>query len=225
MRGESIGVVTISREYGSGGGAFAAALASRLGWSLLDEEIVLRVAERLGIERRTVEALDERPPGLMARFAASFMVTPPEAPIVLGPHELPTADAIAAASRATILEAAKSPPVIIVGHGSQCLLAGRPDALHLRLVAPFADRLRRVCQRRSCGAHDAAVETRRMDDFRARYIQRYHGRDVRDPLLYHLQINTGSIAIGEAADLVVRMIRTPQQVGPSTASVSAPSPG
>ena len=207
MRGEPIDVITISREYGAGGSELAAALGARLGWPVLDDELVPRIAARLGIERRVVESLDERPPGLMARFAASFMVTPPEAPILVGPHELPTADAIAAACRATILDAAKTPPVIIVGHGAQCLLASRPTALHLRVVAPLQDRLRRVCRRRGCDPHTAVADTRRMDDFRTRYIQRYHAHDVRDPLRYHLLINSGVIRITEAVDLVVSLVR------------------
>lgn len=207
MTGEAIDIVTISREFGAGGSELATELGARLGWPVLDRELVERVAERLRLDPRTVEVLDEHPPTLFARVAAALLVAPIEAPMLLDTSQVPSPDAVADASRAAIAEAAEAPPIIIVGHGGQLMLRERPRTLHLRLVAPIEDRATRVCARVGCDARAAAAAIHRMDDARAGYIRRYFHHDVRDPLLYDLTINTGRIPIAAAADLVVARVR------------------
>jgi cytidylate kinase len=198
-------VVTIAREYGAGGSELAKALGARLGWPVLDHDLTKRVAARLEFDPAVVERMDEHAPSLFARLASAMVVYPPESPVMLQPP-LPSADAIAQAVREEILEAAASPPLIVVGHGAQCILRGHPDALHVRLVGPIADRARRVVGRDGCNSRDAADQVRRVDDERSGYIRRYHQCDWRDPLLYDLNINTGRLSVVEATELIVALV-------------------
>jgi cytidylate kinase len=210
--GDPIDLITVSREFGAGGSDLARAVGRELEWPVLDRELVHRVAERLRLEPHHVEAVDEQPPGLLTRLIASaLLMAPPELPAEAQPDQLHP-DSVAAAARASILSAAESPPLIVVGHASQCLFRHRPGTLHIRLVAPLALRLQRVCTRVPCESVRAIAETRRMDQARAAYVRRHHQTDWRDPLLYDMQFNTGRITIDEAARLVVLAVHARDRV-------------
>ncbi len=203
-----IDLVTVSREFGSGGSEFAHALGERLDWPVLDRTLVYQVAERLELDARVVERLDEHPPTRLSRLAAALFVLPPELPSTyVAPREQLGPDDVAHAVQEVIAEAVRTPPLVVVGHGAQCAFHQRPGALHVRLVAPIEDRVRRLAPRLGCDAARATTEARRMDEERARYIQRYHHRDWRDPLLYDLEFNTGRIAVDEAAEFVAAVVR------------------
>ena len=144
-----------------------------------------------------------------------MLVCPPEAPLFVDTASVMSPDAVADAVRAEMLEAARTPPLVVVGHGGQCLFAARPRTLHLRLVAPMADRVARICDRQGCDPRTAATRIRQADEDRNAYIRRYHDAEWRNPLLYDLQINTGRVPIADAADLVVRLVRSPDAAGSS----------
>lgn len=205
--GEPIDLVTVSREFGAGGSDLARELGGRLHWPVLDRDLVHRVAERLRLDPRHVEPLDEQTPSLLARLVAStLLMTPPELHIDMDTKPILNPDAVAEAARAAILAAAQSPPLVVVGHGAQCLFRGRPGALHVRLVAPLSCRLDRICVRETCDRAAAAAVARRMDDARRAYVRRHYHSDVHDPLLYDVQINTGRIAVDEAADQIATLV-------------------
>jgi cytidylate kinase len=205
--GPPIDLVTVSREYGSGGSDLARLLGERLGWPVLDRDLVHRVADRLRLEPHHVESLDEQPPSLLARFVASaLLMTPPELPLETEARQVLHPDVVAEAARATILAAAQSPPLIIVGHGAQCLFRDRPGTLHVRLVAPLAQRVRRVCGRMPCDSATAIAEARRMDQARASYVRRHYHADWRDPLLYDVQFNTARVSVEDAAAALAALV-------------------
>lgn len=198
----AIDLITITREFGAGGSELAAALGEQLGWRVLDQQIAELVAQRMGLGVDQVSARDEHAPGILERIGSVVLRTSPElmpAPEVL---RLPSPDDIANAVRELFIEAARTPPLIIVGHGAQALFHSRPGALHVRLVAPVADRVRRICGRTGCGGADAVGLAHRMDAERVYYVRHYHARDWHDPLLYHLQVNTAALGIAAVARVV-----------------------
>lgn len=206
-------LITIAREYGAGGSELAGVLAGALGWAVLDRELPKRVAERLKLEPKVVESMDEHPPSLLARFTSAMLVCPPESPLFVDTTVVLSPDAVAAAVRAEIVAAAEAGPAIIVGHGAMCILRERPDAIHVRLVAPVADRARRIATRDGIEAAAAAVTLRHIDDDRNAYIRRYHHTDWRDPMLYDLVVNTGRITIDAAAAAVIGLVETRRGAG------------
>jgi cytidylate kinase len=202
----SIHLITVSREFGAGGSDLAQELGARLKWPVLDHDIVHRVAERLRLNDGTVEPFDEHPPSLLARIATVLIVPLPGMYSFPTPNEVPTHDAIADATRRVIEDAAKSLPLIVVGHGAQCIFEDRADMLSVRLVAPLHLRLARVAARQKISHPIGAELVRRADEDRQAYIQRYFHRDWRSELLYDLQFNTGTIGISEAAAMVTRLV-------------------
>jgi cytidylate kinase len=199
-------LITVSREFGAGGSDLAREVGARLTWPVLDHDIVHRVAERLRLNDGTVEPFDEHPPSLLARIATVLIVPLPGMYSYPPATDVPTHDAIADATRRVIEDAAKSLPLIVVGHGAQCIFEDRTDMLSVRLIAPLQVRLSRIAARQKI-SHPAAAElVRRADEDRQAYIQRYFHRDWRSELLYDLQINTGTIGISEAATMVTRLV-------------------
>jgi CMP/dCMP kinase len=202
-----IDLITISRDYGAGGSDVARELGHVLAWPVLDHDVVHRVAERLALDEATVERLDEHPPTLLARVAAVLLVAPPEAPAPVDTRQVLRPDAIAEAADAAIREAAMAPPLIVVGHGSQCIFGDRRGALHVRLAASLPTRVERLRRRLGVSAERAAAQAQRMDADRDHYVSRYYHRDRRDPLLYDLCIDTGRVALGEVVELVAGLVR------------------
>src|SRR5258708_31669128 len=201
--GRPIRLITVSREFGAGGSELAQELGRLLTWPVLDHDIVHRVADRLRLDDGTVERFDEHRPSLLARIAAVLNVLTPEMYSFAAPIEVPSHDAIAAATRRVLEDAGPPLPVIGVGHGAQCICAGRPDALHVRLVAPLDVRVHRIAQRMNTDPAAVSAIVQRADHDRQAYVQRYFHSDVRSELLYDLRINTGRIPIGDAAAIVL----------------------
>lgn len=199
-------LITISREYGAGGSELGMALGERLGWPVLDHELVRQLATRLRCDERDIVAMDEHVASLFERIASAAVVTAPELrdqsrPWVTDP------DCVAAAAREVLLDAARHLPLIVVGHGGNCLFRGRPDVLRVRVSAPFEVRVRRVAQRTGVSGPQAAADVRRRDGDRQQYLQRYYRSNVNDPYEYDLQINTGTVPFEAAARLVLALVQ------------------
>jgi CMP/dCMP kinase len=203
---QEVRLITVSREFGAGGSEFAAGLGARLGWPVLDRDVVHRVAERLRLDDGTVEHFDEHTPSLLSRIATVLIIPQPDLYAVPVGSDLPSHDRIAQATRMVIEDAARSVPLIVVGHGAQCIFSARPDALHVRMVAPEHVRLSRVAARMHVDLPAAAMLIQRADHDRQAYMQRYFHRDWRSDLLYHLQINTGPVGIDEAVTIVAGVV-------------------
>ena len=216
-------VITISREYGSGGGEIAARLARRLGWQLIDHEVVVRVAEKLHVSEEEAEEHDERVEGLASRIFKSLRLMHPTMPVTVDIP--PSMDSRAFyEARCQIIEGAvASGQVVIVGRGAQAHLAERRDVLHVRIVAPFALRLAYVMSREGLDRAAAQARILQKDQERARYLQTFYHRQPGDPHLYDLVLNTGILDLESAVDVIsivlerkARRLALPaQELGPA----------
>jgi uncharacterized protein len=202
MPAHPVNIITISHEFGAGGSACARELGVDLGWPVLDHQIVHRVADRL----RTVKHVDKHPHALLARIAGVLATPYPEVGALSPSDGAVIRDAIASATTVVIEEAGTSQPLIVVGHGAQCIFGGRPDALHVRLVASADARISRVATRMRIDPARAADLVRRTDRDRQAYVHRYFHRDWRSARLYDVQINTTEIAVDEGAWLVAGLV-------------------
>jgi cytidylate kinase len=199
-------LITLSREYGAGAGELARQLGAQLGWRVLDEDIPRAVADRLKVPHESLEEWDEHAPRFLENIGNSFMLGSPDLLIDPGYMGRPMARDVAAATKSYLVDAAATPPLIIVGHGAQVLFAKRPNTLHLRLVAPMASRIPRIVGRRACDAKEAEKIAHFVDADRAKYVKEFLGRDVHDPQLYALQINTGRVPMPTAVALVMALL-------------------
>jgi cytidylate kinase len=203
---DPIRIITLSREYGAGGSELGSLLSEQLDWPLLDRDLARRIAERLRCRHEDVEALDEHAPTLIERIAVAFSVVPSDAPILPTLPDLPDPDRLVDAIRQVVLEAARTPPLIVVGRGANCLLQDRRDVLRVRATAPYDARVRRVAARTGAPPERAAADVRHRDADRRHYLQRYFHCAADDPNLYDLQINTATIPLEAAARLVLALV-------------------
>jgi cytidylate kinase len=194
----SFRVVTISREYGAGGGRLAEALAARLGWQLLDRTIVEQVAASAHVDPELVTRYDERPDTWLHTLAKNVFSYGALEGINV-PPEMVDAESLAARTRRVVEQAAAMGDCIIVGRGSQCALAGRPGVLHVFVFAPAEERIRRARERGLTGDLPALIA---VDRERSDFTRTLYGRDWRDPQLYHLMLNS-TLGLDALTDLVV----------------------
>jgi CMP/dCMP kinase len=194
--------VTISREYGSGGGEIATRLAKRLGWQLIDHALVERAASVIGTTTQEAEVHDEHVQGrvsqalnsLLSLYPAAMANTPPEA--FLSDEEY--RDAFNRVVRA----AAARGHVVIVGRASQVILAELRDVLHVRVIAPFEKRVAYVMQREGVDRHTAESRIHRKDHERASYLEQKYHHHPDEAHLYDLVLNTSLLDLESAVDII-----------------------
>ncbi len=197
--------VTISRLYGSGGGEIGARLAKRLDWQLVDHEIVAQVAQKMGITVQEADARDERAESFLSRMLSTMQLTsgalPNPTPLVVPLGELQAAYHQALCS--TVEAAAEQGHVVIIGRGSQVVLANRRDVLHVRIIAPLEDRIAYVARREGVNETEAAARIKLKDKDRLYYLRAQYHQQADDPLLYDLIINTAVLDLDSAVEVIV----------------------
>lgn len=198
--------VTVSRMYGSGGGEVAARLARQLGWSLIDHEVVVRVAHELGITEQEAAEQDERSESFISRALHSMSLAYPPYPGVMNDVPPPPSPAERErgyhdALRRVIELAAKEGHTVIVGRGSHMLLGKRRDVLKVRVVAPLEQRVAYVARREGLSEREARDRIHDKDTARVRYVESTYHIRFGDPDQYDLTINTGILSLDDAVDL------------------------
>ncbi len=194
--------VTISREYGSGGGEIASRLASRLGWRLVDHEIIVQVARDLDISEEEAEAYDERSQSTVSLILNSMRAINPTM-FVMTPEPIVSDSATYREALTRVVEAAASTGnVVIVGRGSQVLLNANRDVLHVRIVAPFEQRVAYVMKREALNQEEAQSRIQLKDHDRQRYLQIEYHHHPDEAQLYDLVINTGILELDSVVNLI-----------------------
>src|SRR5215469_3406602 len=175
--------VTISREYGSGGGEIAARLARRLGWQLVDHAVIERTAQELNVYATEVEKHDEeyvqstlsRIQNRIRQLAPAAFVTSAGGPsIYTSQPQAAQTQAYQDTLRDIITAAADSGHVVIVGRAGQVLLTEKRDVLHIRVVAPLQLRVAYVARREGLDLDAAGRRVQAKDRARTRYMKAQH---------------------------------------------------
>ena len=196
--------ITVSRQYGSGGGEIARRLAQRLQWHLFDHESVVRVAEEMGISQEEAEARDENAPDFWTRVLQSLQMMQPPVGVSIPDSELnSTMRTYFDALRRVVDAAYQEGHVVIVGRESQMLLADRRDVLHVRVVASLEPRIRYVMQRESLSHDDAQARLSEKDGSRNRLLKTEYQESPDNPTLYDMVINTNVLSIDRVVDMIV----------------------
>ncbi|HVJ05335.1 MAG TPA: cytidylate kinase-like family protein [Candidatus Saccharimonadales bacterium] len=199
--GESMfNVVTIAREYGSGGAEIGRRVAELLGWKFLDKQIIERVAAMGKIDRKWAEKADEQCVAWWERVLSGFRHGGPEVYVGGVADTGVDRDSLQQFTARVIEEAGKAGNCVIVGRSSQCVLRNERHALHVMVFAPLMEKLERM-KIRHPQERDLQALLRRVDSERAHYAQDYFGCDSSDRALYHLCLNS-TIGVEACAALV-----------------------
>jgi cytidylate kinase len=182
-----IRVITISREYGSGGGTVARMLADRLVWRLVDKSLITEIARTAKVNPDLAERFDESVDPWFHRMNKALWRGGYEGVATRVESVAFDADAMTALCQRILEEAATIGHCVTVGRGGQCILQEREDAFHVSIYAPMAERVQRIRDRIPAGT-DPVAYARETDRRRAAFIQNYFGQNWTNRHLYDLMI-------------------------------------
>jgi cytidylate kinase len=186
-------VLTIAREYGSGGAFVGRNISEQLGWKLLDKAFIENIARAAKVDPQLARRFDERTDSWLKRLAhqgAGVWRGAFEGVVMVSHRDFFDAETMAALAQNMIEEAYRQGNCVIVGRGAQCVLRNRKDVFHVFIYAPWAERVARIRQRLP-GTTDIEGLIRSTDRQRADYIRTYFGCHWMDPHLYNLMICSG----------------------------------
>jgi cytidylate kinase len=218
-------IVTLSRQMGAGGSDIAAGVAKALSLRIINREAIDRAAMEAGVPEIALHELGyEGRRGLIQRILDALKTSPaiPSgmetqrrealAPLTRPPRGIftPTMPLLSAAMEdyvrmvdMVLLNIATEGNVLIVGRGSQVVLREDPQALHVQIVAPLAQRKEKLMRIQGLTQAEATRRLLASDQARAEYLRRYHGVNWLDPQLYDIVLNTGRVSVNTAVQLVV----------------------
>ena len=207
----NIRVITLEREYGSGGGEIAKQLATRLGWKLWDQLLTEEIARRLDCDCRAVEEHEERRDPVYYRLLKAFMHGSFEGSLNAPRLKMVDTECVREVVQKILPAVADAGNCVIVGRGSAYYLGRRLDAFHIFIYAPFQERVRRL--RLTGKSEKEAIElAETVDRDRADFIKRYFNVDWPGRHRFHLMVNSSigdEVAVETILDAVARLAKRP----------------
>ncbi|MFI0367645.1 AAA family ATPase [Actinomadura sp. 1N219] len=208
-------VVTISATYGTGGSSVGPAVADRLGLRFVDRAVPELVAGEIGCTLEEALAHDGRAESGIGRILAGAARLPTVAlgmDVYIPDHGFVPPEEFVERTESVITRMAERGGAVLLGRAAAVVLAGREDALHVRLDGPRERRLARAIAAEppeASGPPDRDVERMLEDNDRARtaYVKHFYGVDPADPRLYHLVIDATRLPASATADLIVGAAR------------------
>jgi cytidylate kinase len=222
-------VITISSEFGAGGPLVGRELAKNLGLDYVDKEIIHRIALGLQVPEEKVKAFDEVQYSRLRTFLSTVFdfdalkghagVTG-EVPEGEGRYddreEIPFDFRVKGwidreVYRQMIVKiltaVGEGSGGVIKGRGSQVVLKDHPRALHVRFVADLEDRIAHTAERHNLPPEEAREMVQRMDKRGEDYVRTYFQRDLKDPTLYHLVLNSSRLPLHRCRAFLEGMAR------------------
>jgi len=219
--GITMAVITISRQYGSGGEEIAHQVAKTLGYDYMDKELIVAVAQEAHTEESEVSQFDEQGQHPVIRFLKQHLI---------GEHRVirtwPTyywsdefeellvregkTDISSISSRrlfeSVIRELGERGNVVIVGRGAGIVLAELPSVLTVRITTPLEYRLQRIMAEQSLNSEEALNLIKQTDKQRTRYIKQGYGVNWDNPKLYQLVLDMGKIGEETAIRIICEAV-------------------
>ena len=194
-------IITISREFGSGGRSVGRMVAERLGIPFYDKELVEQIAVESGFAPKFVEEHGEHSPG---NSLFSYAFAPQGVPGVM--NGLSTADFLWNIQCSVILQLAEKGPCVIVGRNADYILKDRPDALHAFIFADVPYRAERIVRR--YGESEKSPEQRLNEKDKRRRVnyQHYTGRTWGQSQNYDISLDTGVLGIDQCVDIICKIV-------------------
>ncbi len=180
-----MGVITISREFGSGGETISRLIAEKTGFLLVNKEMILKGLTSYGLEESELnvdENLTNTTNGLTSTIPRQY---------ISALHEY-------------LYDLAIRESLVILGRGGQILFHDFPPALHVKIISPLQKRASRVARLYKLQKTATLKLITEQDENRKKYILQLFNKDWLNPDLYNLIINTGEISLEDAADIVVK---------------------
>lgn len=191
-------IITISREFGSGGRSIGKAVAERLGYDYFDKEIIEKLAGESGLSMDYIERHGEHSPG-KNRFSYAF--------VGRGRNGGSVEDYLWSKQRELILKMADKGQCVIVGRCADYILRDRQDCLNVFIHSDMKSRADRIVN--LYGETELKPEKRLMEKDRTRRLnyKYYTDRDWGMSQNYHISLNSGVIGIERCEDIIIGLAK------------------
>lgn len=201
-------VITISRQFGAGGKTTGEKIADKLGYTMVDEDIIERIAQKVNVSPNWVKSIEKEAGGPLLRFISG-----------LGPFRKSYVDRVAEIKDGyidghiyvnlldeIIKELADEGDCVIIGRGGQYILKEHPHTWHLLLVADYDDRVKFMEKHYHLSRKQATLIVDRQGK-RRKNLYRYFGKEDYDlPYLYHLILNMSRMSLEKAVQQVCNLV-------------------
>ncbi|QAR33264.1 cytidylate kinase-like family protein [Geovibrio thiophilus] len=220
-------VITVSRQFGCGGEYVAEKVAEKLGFKLFHKELIKYIAILTDTDEEKVNRFDEEQHSNFRSFMSDYfdadlfsnvfkdekinkvndMIKNDETISFFDTYadQEPVFDSKRFSSMVELIirNLATDTNCVIMGRGSQCILEDEPNCLHIRLVAPFDDRVKWLTDKEELEAAKAAEQIKAIEKHKKSYIKHYYKRDIDDVSLYHSVFNLSKTSNDNLADMII----------------------
>lgn len=205
MNKEERFIITIARQFGTGGHEIGAELARRLGVKLLDKQILNAVASRTGAVEEAVERIGARNPSWRDDFTSFYQQYMSSAEYN-GQEQDKTSHQLFRAQAQAIREIAKQESCVLIGRCGFDIFADHPNALKIFIHSDIETRARRIAERYDISDQDARVMVVDTDYNRELYTKTFTGRDWTDARNYDVALDVRKFGVNGAVQFLLGCI-------------------
>lgn len=193
----AVNIITISRQYGSGGRLIGEMIAKELGYAFYDKELIVKSAEESGFAEEFIKKYEEKQrKGNFISFYSGNLS-----------NYLTPEDHIWQIQHKVILEIVEQGPCVIVGRNSDFVLRDRKDALHAFIHADEAVRMERIRNEYGDMAENPAKRIAEVDRSRSKNYKYYTDRYWGDAKNYSISLDSGRFGAEGCAKIILDLVR------------------
>ena len=194
-------IITIGRQFGSGGHEIGNLLATRLDIPLYDNNLVRMAAEKMDIREETAKAIDETS---LTSFVSSYLITPMGYSSYINSQEYvqPLSEQMYELQTEIIKKLAERGPCVIVGRCADYILKDNPNCINVFICADRADRIKRIAERYDVSEKKALDRIKRMDRERKYYYETHTGQEWGSISSHEILLNASLLGIEGTVDIL-----------------------
>jgi cytidylate kinase len=194
-------VITISKEFGTEGEKVASLVAKKLGYEYIGKNLVADIAKELNISESEAATFHKASQSRILRFVDRYTCSVVQK-VVDREHGCLDDKSYYEVTKKLVEDVYEAGNVIILGWGSQCLLKGKPDTLHVRLIKDKDLKTKELMAAENLSHKAATVFIDREEGDLKAYVKQYFNEDWNAAHLYDLIIDMGKTSVEKAADVI-----------------------
>lgn len=199
-------IITIGRQFGSGGHELGIRLSERLGIPMYDRNLIQMAAKELGVSPEKAEEADET---LLGRFLSAYVVNTGDFTMYTGADEgeKPLSDQIFKAQSDLIKRLAQRGPCIIVGRCADYILENDFQCINVFVYAEIEDRIKRIMRIYNLTQEEAWTKIKKVDNDRKLYYEAHTGSSWGSIESHQMMFNVSLLNMGDVVDILAAMYR------------------
>ena len=194
-------VITISKEFGTDGEKIAEKVAERLGYEYIGKNLVAEIAKELRLSESETETFHKPSQSRILRFVDRYTCATVQK-VVNREHGCLDDKDYYEVTKKLVQDVYEDGNVIILGWGGQCILRGKPETLHVRLIKDNELKIKKVMKAENMSQKAAKTFIEREEDDLKEYIKHYFNEDWNAAHLYDLVIDMGKTSVEKAVDII-----------------------